>query len=552
LAATAASASATSSVEERLRAEAVGLAVSGRRILKRVTVELRRGELLAMIGPSGSGKTTLLRVLAGVIEPSEGTVRLGREPVTTRSTEIGYLPDHEVVHASLTVVDVLQSAAALRLPSATPPERALERVSAVIAEMRLDHRANSRVRSLSGGERRRVACAVELIASPAMLLLDEPASGLDPSLERRLMRLLRQIADQGRGVAVVTHAISSLEHCDTVVVLAPGGRLAFLGPPRDALVRFGVSSYDEIYDALERDESGREPAAEQAPSGSARVRRPRPPSPQPVLPQAGTLAGRYLRCLLADRRTLAALLIQAPAIGALIGVVLPHDVLLGSALAPFYSVLLSFLLLTGSIWLGVFSSCREIVKEWPILERESAAGVRLDAYMLSKVVVLFPLVAAQVVLLCAVELILQPIGQPSSDYLQVILLCVLAGWAAAGFGLVLSAYARSSDQAIALVPLLLIPQLLFAGAIVPNAQMPSAVRALSDITFARWALAGLGNAVGASQKLASASGSIAGYDPGFFSLRFGGAAAALGIFICVGLIATAYAVERQLSSWAER
>jgi ABC-type multidrug transport system ATPase subunit len=535
--------------DERLLAERVGLTAGGRRILQQVSISLRRGELLAVIGPSGSGKTSLLRILAGVIEPTGGSVRLGELAVGACSTEIGYLPDHEIVHEGLTVGEALAGAAALRLPAGTSPPAATERVAAVMAEMRLEHRADVQVRSLSGGERKRVACAVELLASPAMLLLDEPATGLDPSLERRLMRTLRQIADQGRGVAVVTHATSSLSECDTVAVMGAGGRIRFLGPPRDALAHFGVAGYDEIYDVLEQDGGEAAEAETEHHVPGARMRRARAPVTRPLLPQAQVLAVRYVRCLLADRRTLAVMFLQAPAIGALIGIVLPHGVLLGSTLAPFYSVLLSFLLLTGSIWLGVFCSCREVVKEWPILRRESAAGVRLDAYVISKAVVLFPLVAVQVLLLCAVELTLQPIGEPSSAYVQVIALCVLSAWAGAGIGLAVSACARSSDQAFALVPLVLIPQLLFAGAIVPTAVMPAPVRLLSNITFARWSLAGLGNAVGASQKLAGASAPLAGYDPSFFGLHFGAATAALALFIGIALVAAVYLIERRLSDW---
>lgn len=528
-----------------LRAREVGVSVPARRLLHPASLEVATGELVALIGPSGTGKTTLLRALAGVAEPSEGEVSLGEQPVAERSTDIGYLPIGNTVHPQLTVGEALHYAAALRLPPSLSRDEVGARIAEVLEELRLTDRADTRIGSLSGGEHKRAAVAVELMARPAMLLLDEPATGLDPGLERRLMMILRRVADQGRGVVVVTHATSSLAVCDTVAVMGHGGRLRFTGSPDAVLAHFGVDTFDEVYEVLETEE---EAIAEAEPDSRAlplRAPRRRPPPSGPFLRQWAVIAGRYARTLSRDGRTLWVLLVQAPIIAIGIGVVLPRNVLAQSNSSSFYAVVISFLLITGSVWLGVTSASREIVKERPIVEREAAAGVRLGAYLAAKVSVLFALGIVQVALLVLITVFLQPLHQAPAVYATMVLLCVLAAWASVAMGLAVSAYARSPDQASSTVPLLLIPQLLFAGAIIPTSIMPAPVRVLSELTFSRWALAGLGHSMGLADNLSEETSAVAGYQRSFFALSPSAAAVAMAIFAVIGLFVAARALDRR-------
>ena len=259
-----------------------------------------------MIGPSGSGKTTLLRALAGVTALAAGDVTLDSEPIAQRARDVGFLPENSTVHALLTVREALRYTVALRRPDLDSLDTG--HIEEVIAELNLSERADAQLAELSRGERKRAEVAVELIVDPAMLLLDEPGTGLDPGLNRRLMQSLRSIADRGRGVCLITHETGALELCDRVVVIAPGGSIAFDGPPAQAPRHFGVADLDAIYEQL-----GAAPEQPtEAAYGESRLERAPLALDQPFGRQAAVLADRDRKLLFRDSRTLAVTLGRPP------------------------------------------------------------------------------------------------------------------------------------------------------------------------------------------------------------------------------------------------
>jgi ABC-type multidrug transport system ATPase subunit/pSer/pThr/pTyr-binding forkhead associated (FHA) protein len=530
-----------------LAAEQVGVQIGSLTILHQTSLKVTSGEFVAMIGPSGSGKTTLLKCLAGVTDPSSGRVVVGADPLEVRRTEVGYVPQSDVVHDRLTVREALLYAARLRLPSDTRRPEHHAAIDFVLAELRLDDRQDTYVGRLSGGQRKRVACGVELIGKPMMLLLDEPTSGLDPALERRLMMTLRGLADSGRGIVVVTHATSSLSLCDTVVVMGPGGFVLFAGSPAESLEHFHVAAYDEIYNAIDL---ASVPAPVPAASGATTARiRQRLLSGRSLPGHTAVLTARYARTLLRDRRTLAILLGQAPIIALLIALLYPAHVLALPDRQPTRSAQFVFLLVTAALWLGLVDSCREVVKERSIVLRELAVGVRLDAYMLAKACLLFVLAAAQCALLVAVAALVQPLHASAGAYGALFGLLVLTSWSTVAMGLVVSTVARSVDQATSLIPLLLIPQLLFGAALLPFAKMSGPVKALADLMVSRWAYAGTGNTIHMNRRLADAPvvAKVSEIGNAFFALDPAAAAAILIGFTASLLLVAATLLARQSS-----
>lgn len=527
-----------------MEARGVSVRAGERTILHPASLRLAPGRLVGLIGPSGAGKSTLLRVLAGEVAPDAGEVVIGGVPLSRRTDQVGYVPFGDLLHDRLTVREALGFSAALRaLPDATAAERR-DRVDGVLDELGLPGRGDALVSTLSGGERRRAAVGLELLGHPSVLVLDEPATGLDARLERRLMETLRDLADDGRAVVVATHATGSLELCDEVAVMGPDGRLRFLGPPDELLERFGIAAFERVYEALDADHEPQPDTGEPVAAGAGR-----PLAPERVAPlgtQARVLAARYRRLMARDRRTLAVLVGQAPAIGVAIGLALPDRVLESSALQGYYGVMLGFLLTVASLWLGVISSCREVVKEQAVVFREVATGVRLDAYLAAKCAVLFPLTALQALLMLGGVALLQPLQTSAAELGQLALLCVLTAWAAVALGLWLSAWARSPDQATSTVPLVLIPQLLLAGAVIPIAQMIALTEGVSVLALSRWSFAGIGSVLDLDGRLQAASAAGTGFEAAFFSQAAAFSAATLVVFVLACLVGAGVQLERRV------
>ena len=548
-------------------------------ILGPVSLAVAPGTLVALMGASGSGKSTLMRVLAGLRTPAAGAAQWAAEPTASAVQELGYVPQRESVHDRLTTREALGYAASLRLAADAEIEA---RVQTVLHELGLGAQADTLICNLSGGERRRAACGLELVGDPPVLLLDEPTSGLDAVLERRLMALFRRLADDGRAVLVATHATTSLDLCDEVVILE-AGVIAYRGPAAGARTHIAAvageaggasgsaTSQSGGASGATAPPGGGSSGATAPPGGGAsgtadppggaalgvtappRASAARPAvaalSPvavrRPLALELRVLASRYARTLTRDRRTLALLLGQAPVIGLLITVVFNSGALSAGA-SPVGAIELVFLLMTGAIWLGVTSSCREVVKERGLVEREFDVGVRLDAYVVAKALVLFALNFVQVLALTVVVVGLRPLGIGSGGVVQLFVIALLTAWASTAMGLAVSCAARTVDQAAGAVPLLLMPQLLLAGGLIPLAQMPRVIAALANVVYARWAYAGLGSAARVGQRLAAydLSGAL-GFGGGFFSLAPASAAGILIAFTLVALLAAVLLLIRR-------
>jgi iron complex transport system ATP-binding protein len=235
----------------RLSAQGIGVTLGGRAILDAVDFAVAPGELVGLIGPNGAGKSTLLRVLAGLLTPQAGQVDLDDTPAAqwddrARARRVGYLPQAGGVNWAVTVATLVGLG---RMPHRGPLGRAGPEDAAAVARA-LDtcdvgHLADRPVTTLSGGERSRVLLARALAGSPAVLLADEPVSGLDPAHQLDVMDTLRHLVQAGAGVAVVLHDLSlAARYCDRLVMMG-AGRVAAQGPPETVLSDANLAScYD--------------------------------------------------------------------------------------------------------------------------------------------------------------------------------------------------------------------------------------------------------------------------------------------------------------------
>ncbi|MFT5455732.1 MAG: ABC-type multidrug transport system ATPase subunit [Myxococcota bacterium] len=229
-----------------LRANGVEVRAGGRTLLTGIDASLRPGELVGLIGPSGAGKSTLMEVLLG-LRAHRGQVTLGDGPLDM--VGVAWVPQDDVLFSTLTARRWLDYATRLRLHHLTPEERTT-RLRVVAEQVGLSDRLNVRIRRLSGGQRKRVSVATELLTQPSVLICDEPTSGLDPGLETRMMALFSDLARADRIVLVATHAMQSLDRCDRLWILA-AGRLVSQGTPSEALTQYNVVRFADLFARLE-------------------------------------------------------------------------------------------------------------------------------------------------------------------------------------------------------------------------------------------------------------------------------------------------------------
>ncbi|MFD8544082.1 FHA domain-containing protein [Streptomyces sp. NPDC059649] len=483
-------------------------------LLDRVSFPVGEKTLLAVVGPSGAGKSTLLNALTGLRPADDGTVLydgrdLYRDYAELRQ-RIGLVPQDDILHLQLTVRRALGYAAQLRFPEDTARAERQARVAEVIHELGLDARVDQPIHSLSGGQRKRVSVALELLTKPSLLFLDEPTSGLDPGMDRSVMHMLRGLADDGRTVIVVTHSVLSLDVCDRLLVLAPGGTIAYYGPPEEALQYFGFSQWPEAFEAFEnereRDWAGtyraspqhrryiamdthQPPRVPEAPAGSVAAHK-----PQSWGAQLRTLVRRYAAALTADRTFLIIMVALPFVMGAM------AHALAGSALTPDSALNALLILCVGAVLTGAANAVRELVKERTIYQRERAVGLSRSAYLMSKVLVLGLITVVQAVVLTLVALTGVKLNVPGGKgvllpaLVEIILAVALLAFTAMMLGLVVSALVRKEEVTMPLLVLLAIVQVVFCGALLKLNGVPG-LEQLAWLVPSRWALGAMAGTI---------------------------------------------------------
>ncbi|MBN1451247.1 MAG: FHA domain-containing protein [Anaerolineales bacterium] len=530
-----------------LRVEAIHLNKWVRKdlnILKDISVVIKPREFIVVVGQSGGGKSTLVDAIAGYRPATHGNVLVNNTDIYRHfdviRNDIGFVPQKDIIHMELTVYQALDYAAQLRMPSDTTPEERHKRVMEVLQDLDLEHRKDVQISGLSGGQQKRVSIGVELLTKPGLFFLDEPTSGLDPGTETALMQLMRRLADQGRTIVLITHATKNVMLGDKVIFLARGGYLAWFGPPEEALEYFdqyrpernrraGAMEFDEIYAVLDDSSKGspeewakryrenvaykkyvEEPLEGKMSLGAAAPaqepkqvdRKVERPASQQVsgLRQFLILSARNIKILTRDRFGLALMLATAPIVS-LLDVIL--SVLLGRNPLDFNTGLFAnvmitlFLLTVYGVMVGGISQMREIVKEAEIYKRERLVNLKILPYVLSKVWVAALLALYQAAAYTLVHYLAFEVPGGVSEFFQIYITLTLATLAGMMLGLFASALAPNSNSAPLLVIILMLPQIVLGGALIP---LPSFI---SAPTSTRWAFEALMSISGAGSDVAA-------------------------------------------------
>lgn len=474
----------------RIDVRSVGKVVKDRRtgrplwLLKDVSFPILPGQFVGLLGSSGCGKSTLMDAVNGRRRATEGRVLFDGTDFYERfesfKVGIGYVPQQLIFHETLPLADALRYTSRLRLAGDTDPGEIEDNIGRVLDTVGLADRRDTLIRDLSGGQKKRVSIAMELLSRPRTLFLDEVTSGLDLGAEQQMMELFRSLADDGMTLVCITHFVDSLEVCDAVAYLVKG-RLAYYGPPDKMRKYLGIEAIRFIYGKEdERKPAEWQKAFRESEDCAAYVDRLMPDeddadetesaSPSPPAPtdwstfrrQFAVQVKRYAQILTIDRRNVMVLLGLAPLVAMLISLVGQSTEDTDWGRGGRQNILCFGSMLT-MMFLGLFGSVREIVKELPIYRHERFVNLQILPYLLSKVVPLSVVGAIQA--LCLTFVVHVWGGLDAGGFVAQFLVLLLVSIAGTMMGLAISAGAPTSDWAVMLMIAVVIPQMLFAGAI---------------------------------------------------------------------------------------
>jgi ABC-type multidrug transport system ATPase subunit len=508
-------------------AAGLGVAVNRgkKQLLHSVSFVVEPGEFVALMGLSGAGKSTLLKTIVGINAPSWGSVLINgvdiaKDPTRARMS-VGYVPQDDIVHSDLTVREALRYGATMRLPLDTNKDQIESRIAVVMNDLGISHIADTIIGSaerqgISGGQRKRVNLALELLPQPPLLLLDEPTSGLSSEDATNVFLLLRQLADDGHTIIVTTHqpSLADFKRFDRVIYLSDG-ELVYFGPAWPDSATYFVSSDQEGNvgaTANAGDDAGAALAKlselkragvtartlaqryEQSSYFSKYVAqrlgalqldtvgklRQKIMQPRDSLQQLRNQISRYARLKLRNRGSLPIQLAQAPSVAILVNVVFNSS---GGADPKLSLPSIIFFMTIAAVWFGCSNAAREIVGERAILMRERMVGLGIAPYMLSKLSVLGILSAVQCLILIGITYAWRGLDGLLWQQFGIMWMCSMLGVL---MGLTLSAIMRSSEAALSATPLILIPEILLSGFIMPLDSLQLITRALSNFTVTRW------------------------------------------------------------------
>lgn len=456
--------------------------------LHALDIEVARNQIVALMGPSGCGKSTLLKALNGDNPSTAGEVFIHglslRKNYNLLKRKIGYVPQDDTIHKELTVNRTLYLAAKLRLPDGTPDAEINTRISQVLAGLNLEEQLHDqKVEKLSGGQRKRVCIAVELLSQPTILFLDEPTSPLDPESIKEFLDSLKKLAEGGTTIIMVTHKPEDLDYADKIIFLAAKGFIVHQGQKDSLLHKFGVDNIIKVYNIC----GGKNFDSEKyylTPSKKTNHQQGKielgADKKNNLLRQLYWLTKRYLEIKISDRKNLLLLFAQPFIIAGLITVI-------------FHSVQVSVMMLVAisAIWFGVSNSSKEIVSEYNIYKRERMFNLNVHTYILSKWLVLSAIALLQVFIFLAIIYLRFGLTSDSvlGSYLSSTFFMFYIACAATLFGLFLSAFFSTTEKVLTVVPIALMPQIMLAGIVERVTSIK--IDILSYFTLGRWGTEGL-------------------------------------------------------------
>ena len=474
------------STEVAIRAQRIVKQFSNGKVgLHQCSFEIPAKTLMAVMGPSGCGKSTLLKALNGDSPPSQGKVFISGLDLNLQydylKTQIGYVPQDDIVHRELTVEQSLFYAAKLRLEKASK-EVIRAKVEKSLTDLNIQEIRKELVQKISGGQRKRVSIAVEILTDPLILFLDEPTSPLDPQTIEEFLGILRKLANNGTTVIMVTHKPEDLNYMDSVIFMAEGGHLVYKDDAHKYLSYFNVDDTVKVYSTLVKEKA--KPWIDKYKQNHPVVSAQSTPgqisksSSTNFFSQFWWLTIRYFNIKLNDKKNTALMIGQAPIIAFLICLIFKE-----------INLAVPFLIAVCAVWFGTNNAAREIVSEAAIYKRERMFNQGILAYIFSKITVLATFAAVQCLIFILIISFAFSSDNPSwNDPMGSYFWMLTISISASLMGLLLSAMVTTTEKVMTLVPLALIPQIMLAGVVAKIDN--KIVEILSYLSLSRWGTEG--------------------------------------------------------------
>ncbi len=466
-----------------------------RKILSPVSLRIKSGEFIAIVGCSGAGKTTLMNILSGYIKPSAGHVYVEGLDILENEDllkgQIAYVPQEEILDSSLTLNKSLEYSLQIRVPGLNKA-KSKTIINRVLKTLELSHVKNTLIKNLSGGEKKRASIATEMLSDPSLFLLDEPTSGLDANIEKKIMLKLREIANSGKTIIITAHTVSNLHLCDKVLFMGTEGRICYYGPYNKVNSYFDVKEFVDIYDILKNASSSwyKKYMLESIIDKDVDYRPVEKKKRVDFFMQTITLVKRYAYSLFNNKLMFTLLLGESILMGVLMCLALEKD----SLLNPHNASMICVVFTLASMWLGLFNTIQEIVKERSMLKKEYMSGLKFSSYISSKLIVVFFLCLYQAI--TCVTLIyfhLDPCLEGNlifNSLIDLIINFFLIAFSTSVIGLFVSSLVKDTKTTLIFSPLYMMVQMLFSGMFIPFVDL---TKGISYFTSGRWGFESFGS-----------------------------------------------------------
>ena len=452
-----------------------------KRILNNVCLSIPQNSFTAIVGMSGAGKTTLLNLLSGYDTEYSGEILYHNFDLKINDlrSDISYVPQKEILHKDLTLWEELWYSAKLKIKNLSNSDLK-ERIKTIIDSLELNGLENVFIKNLSGGEQKRLSIAILLITKPKVLILDEPTSGLDLNIANKLMKLLKRISQDGTTIIISAHTVSDLKDCDQVVFMGQNGAICYVGKYTDSFSYFKVEDFVDIYELLKT--------------------------------KTDMYSKKYLKTFKKERRVLEKYVRKDDGVSFFTLVfyqvfrcfkIIWHDKLLlflnlavpVDGLMRYDSAkIVLFAVICASMWIGIFNSVQEIVKEKALVKQEYMANVHLSSYITSKIVVYLLIAIFQAISFMIVSLFHFETFQEgllfSSIFLQYVLHFVVINFSSCMLGLFISTICKKREYTLLIVTIYMMAQLIFSGVLLPIEGMGKCIQIF---ILSKYAISGLGS-----------------------------------------------------------